>query len=96
MAKKKKKNYSDEIMRIKRLKVVTDVLEKGDVENAFLTTAAKDSDTGSDTTVERMLEELDIEKGSNKEMNMLDNLLASKKEDTRRKRPKPPAKKKRR
>jgi hypothetical protein len=90
MPKKKagaKKNYSDEIMRIKRLKVVTDVLEKGDVENAFLTTASKDSDAASDTTAEQMLEELNITKGRNKEVHVLDELLTkgSKKERTPKK-----------
>lgn len=73
-----KKNYSDEIMRIKRLKMVTDVLEKGDVENAFLTTASKESDTANDTTAEQMLEELNITKGRNNEVHKLDTLLSDK------------------
>ena len=73
-----KKNYSDEILRIKRLKMVTDVLEKGDVENAFLTTASKESDTANDTTAEQMLEELNITKGRNKEVRELDTLLSDK------------------
>ena len=81
MAKKSKavkKNYSDEILRIKRLKMVTDMLEKGDVENSFLTTASKESDTANDTTAEQMLEELNITKGRTKEIRELDSLLSDK------------------
>ena len=100
MAKNKKaakKSYSEEILRIKRLKIVTDVLEKGDVENAFLTTASKESDTANDTTAEQMLEELNIAKGRNKESRELDVLLADKGAERRKSRKaKPGARTKRR
>lgn len=71
----KKKRYQDEIRRIKQLSALNKVLKKGDVENAFLNNADKETEISKDTAVERMLEELQADKSSRKDLAMLDSLV---------------------
>jgi hypothetical protein len=71
----KKKRYQDEIKRIRQLSALNKVLKKGDVENAFLNNADKETEISKDTAVERMLEELQADKSSRKDLAMLDSLV---------------------
>jgi hypothetical protein len=88
----KKKRYQEEIRRIRQLGAINKVLKKGDVENAFLNNADKETEISKDTAVERMLEELQADKSEKKDLAMLDSLVG---EETRpRAQPKKAAKKK--
>lgn len=71
----KKKRYQEEIRRIRQLGAINKVLKKGDVENAFLNNADKETEISKDTAVERMLEELQADKNEKKDLAMLDSLV---------------------
>jgi hypothetical protein len=71
----KKRKYSNEILRIKQLNMISKVLKKGDVENAFLNSTDKDVEAVQDSAAERMLEELHLTKNEAKELQMLDSLV---------------------
>jgi hypothetical protein len=72
----KKKRYQEEIRRIKQLSAINKVLKKGDVENAFLNNADKETEISKDTAVERMLEDLQADKNEKKDLAMLDSLVS--------------------
>lgn len=80
----KKSKYSDEISKIKQLKVITKVLERGDVENAFLNSADKDSEGMQDIAVERMLNDLKPA-GADNEAKVIDYLTSSPKNTAHKK-----------
>jgi hypothetical protein len=71
----KKRRYQEELKRIRQLSAINKVLKKGDVENAFLNNADKDTEISKDTAVERMLEELQADKGERKDLAILDSLV---------------------
>ena len=81
----KKSKYSDEISKIKQLKIITKVLERGDVENAFLNSADKDSEGIQDIAVERMLNDLKLGGGSDNEAKIIDAITSSPKNASRKK-----------
>jgi hypothetical protein len=66
--------YSKELERIKMLKSINSVLKKGDIENALLSNSAKDSEIVSDTTIENMMDNLNIGKGSDKDIEIIERL----------------------
>ncbi len=72
----KKKRYQEEIRRIRQLSALNKVLKKGDVENAFLNNADKETEISKDTAVERMLDELEADKSSKKDLAMIDSLVS--------------------
>ncbi|MDE1865354.1 MAG: hypothetical protein KGH94_01795 [Candidatus Micrarchaeota archaeon] len=71
----KKKRYQEEIKRIRQLSALNKVLKKGDVENAFLNNADKETEISKDTAVERMLDELESDKSSKRDLAVLDSLV---------------------
>ena len=71
----KRKRYEEEIRRIRQLSALNKVLKKGDVENAFLNNADKETEISKDTAVERMLEELQADKSEKKDLQLLDSLV---------------------
>ena len=71
----KRKRYQEEIKRIRQLSAINKVLKKGDVENAFLNNADKETEISKDTAVERMLEELQADKSERKDLELLESLV---------------------
>jgi hypothetical protein len=71
----KKRRYQEELKRIKQLSAINKVLKKGDVENAFLNNADKETEISKDTAVERMLDVLEEERSSKKDLALLDSLV---------------------
>ena len=71
----KNRRYQKELERIRQLEAINKVLKKGDVENAFLNNADKETEISKDTAVERMLEELQSAKSERKDIEMLDTLV---------------------
>lgn len=73
----KKKRFQEELMRIRQLSAINKVLKQGDVENAFLTNADKETEISKDTAVERMLEEMQASKSEKKDLELLESLVKS-------------------
>ena len=71
----KRKRYQEEIRRIRQLSAINKVLKKGDVENAFLNNADKETEISKDTAVERMLEELQSDKSEGRDLQLLEGLV---------------------
>ncbi len=71
----KRRRFQEELKRIRQLSAINKVLKKGDVENAFLNNTDKETEISKDTAVERMLEELQDDKGERKDLELLDNLV---------------------
>lgn len=71
----KKKGFQEELKRIRQLSAINKVLKKGDVENAFLNNTDKETEMSKDTAVERMLEELQADKGEKRNLELLDSLV---------------------
>ena len=74
----KKTNYSKEIEEIKRLKDLNVILKHGDMENALLSNAAKDSETINDNVIDNLLDKADSEDhGREKGLDVLTRLTTS-------------------
>ncbi len=74
MAGNKKSKYAAELARLKALNAIKEVLKKSDIENAALTNTSKDSETLSDNTLNNMLNELNLERNSTKDLEIVENL----------------------
>jgi hypothetical protein len=77
--KAKKGKYADELAKLKELNAIKEVLKKSDIENAALTNTSKDSETVSDNAVDNMLEQLNLDKNSNRDLEIVENLASQKK-----------------
>lgn len=71
----KRSRYSEEIKRIRQLSTINKVLKKGDVENAFLNSADKDTENISDSAVERMLADLRTTPSDTRDVEVIDSLV---------------------
>ena len=78
MKNKKKGKYADEIAKLKELNAIKEVLKKGDIENAALTNTSKDSETVSDNVIDTMLDRLNIDKNSKKDLEIIESLTKKK------------------
>ena len=58
------------------------MLKKGDIENAALTNASKDSETVSDTTIDNMLNQLNLDRNSSKDLSIVEGLVDQKNNET--------------
>jgi hypothetical protein len=80
MASKKGKGgnskYAAEIERLKELNAIKEVLKKSDIENAALTNTSKDSETVSDNVVNNMLDQLNLDKNSNKDLEIIESITS--------------------
>lgn len=74
-----KGKYANELERLRELSAIKEVLKKGDIENAALTNTSKDSEIVSDSTIDNMLNQLQIDKNSNKDLEIIESLTATSK-----------------
>lgn len=76
MAAKKKKRgkYANELERLRELNAINEVLKKGDIENAALTNTSKDSETVSDNVIDNMLDRLNLDKNSTRDLQIVERL----------------------
>src|SRR5271168_4967269 len=72
----KKGKYAHELERLQALNAINEVLKKSDIENAALTNTSKDSETVSDSAINNMLNQLNLEKNSNKDLEIVENLTS--------------------
>lgn len=66
--------YAAELERLRELNAVKEVLAKSEIENAALINTSKDSETVSDNSIDRMLDQLDIGRHSNKDLEIVEGL----------------------
>jgi hypothetical protein len=71
---KKKGKYADELEKLRELNAIKQVLKKSDIENAALTNTSKDSETVSDNAIDNMLDQLNLEKNSNRDLEIIESL----------------------
>ena len=71
---KKKGKYADELEKLKELNAINEVLKKSDIENAALTNTSKDSETVSDSNLDNMLDQLNLDRNSNKDLEIIESL----------------------
>ena len=76
---KNKGKYADELAKLKELNAIKEVLKKSDIENAALTNTSKDSETVSDTAVNNMLDELNLDKNSSRDLEIVEGISSGKK-----------------
>jgi len=79
MASNKRSKYAAELERIRTLNAIKEVLKKSDIENAALTNTSKDSETVSDNSINNMLNELNLDKNSTKDLEIVEALAVQKK-----------------
>ncbi len=70
--------YAAELERLRELNAVKEVLSKSEIENAALTNTSKDSETISDSSVDRMLNQLNLGKNANKDLEIIESLAVQK------------------
>jgi hypothetical protein len=66
--------YAKELERLRELNAINEVLKKGDIENAALTNASKDSEVVSDSSIDNMLDQLNIDRNSSKDLEIVEGL----------------------
>jgi DNA mismatch repair ATPase MutS len=66
--------YASELERLKRLNAINEVLKKSDIENAALTNTSKDSETVSDSVIDNMLNQLNIDRHATRDLDIVENL----------------------
>jgi hypothetical protein len=66
--------YARELERLRELNTINEVLKKSDIENAALLNTSKDSESVSDSAVNNMLDQLNINKNSNKDLELIESL----------------------
>jgi len=71
---KKKGKYAGELEKLKELNAINEVLKKSDIENAALTNTSKDSETVSDNALDNMLNQLNLDRNSNKDLEIVESL----------------------
>lgn len=77
MAKGKRKGkYADELKRLQALNAIKEVLKKSDIENAALTNTSKDSETVSDNVIDNMLNQLNLDRNSTRDLEIVESLAS--------------------
>jgi pyruvate carboxylase len=69
--------YAKELERLRELNAINEVLKKSDIENAALTNTSKDSETVNDNAIDNMLDQLNIDKNANKDLQIVESLTSS-------------------
>ncbi|HVC58482.1 MAG TPA: hypothetical protein VND15_03340 [Candidatus Acidoferrales bacterium] len=72
----KKSKYAHEMQRIKDLSALNRVLKKGDIENALLSNATKDSETISDNVIDNMLDQVEKGKNNQRDLEIVERLTS--------------------
>lgn len=70
----KKGKYASELERLKKLNAINEVLKKGEIENAALTYTPKDTETAGDNIIDNMLNQLNLNKRSNRDLEIIESL----------------------
>jgi hypothetical protein len=81
--------YATELERLRELNAINEVLKKSDIENAALTNTSKDSETVNDNVLDNMLDQLNVTKNANRDLEIVESLASQKapKPASARKRP---------
>ncbi len=78
MVKPKKAKFTKEVEEIRRLRDISRILKAGDVENALLSNAAKETETMNDNVLDKLLANADIEQhGGGKGLEIIERLTTS-------------------
>jgi hypothetical protein len=80
---KNKSKYATELERLRALNAIKEVLKKGDIENAALTNTSKDSETVGDNTINTMLDELNLNKNSTRDLEIIEGLSSKGRDGSR-------------
>lgn len=72
--KKRKGRYTSELEKLKRLNAINEVLKKGEIENAALTYAPKDTESAGENVIDNMLSQLNSKKHTNRDLEIIENL----------------------
>ncbi len=82
MAVKKSKvskgKYAVELERLRELNAINEVLKKSDIENAALTNTSKDSETVNDNVLDNMLDQLNVNKNSGRDLSIVESMAGQK------------------
>ncbi len=70
----KRGKYARELEKIKEMHALNNILAKGDVENALLSSGAKDSEPVDENVADAILDKLEEEKGT-KDMALMNKLV---------------------
>lgn len=72
----KRGKYANELEKLRELSAIKEVLKKSDIENAALTNTSKDSETVNDNVIDNMLNQLQIDKNSNRDLEIVESLAS--------------------
>lgn len=75
---KKGGKYAAELAKIKELKALDTILKKGDIENALLTNAAKESEPVSENVIDAILNSAEKGKIGERDMELIEKLTTKK------------------
>jgi len=78
--KEKKQDSKKEIENLKRLRDIEAMLQKSDIENAFVSNAAKDSETVNNDIADTILNRIEEEKINTKDINSIISFTSNKKQ----------------
>jgi hypothetical protein len=70
----KRGKYARELEKIKQMSALNNMLSKGDIENALLSSGSKDSEPVNDNVVDSILDRLQQSEKSGKDMELVDKL----------------------
>jgi len=70
--------YATELERLRELNAINEVLKKSDIENAALTNTSKDSETVNDNVLDNMLDQLNVTKNANRDLEIVESLASQK------------------
>ncbi|MDE1871751.1 MAG: hypothetical protein KGI06_05945 [Candidatus Micrarchaeota archaeon] len=73
---KSKERYANELEKLRELNAIREVLHKSDIENAALTNASKDSETVSDNAIDNMLNQLNLDRNSSKDLGIIESIAS--------------------
>ncbi len=75
----KKKDTRKEVEDLRKLREIEAMIQRGDIENAFVSNASKDSETVSESVADTILQRLDSEAISKRDLGSLISLTSNKK-----------------
>lgn len=75
---KQKKDLKREVEDLKKLREIEAMIKRGDIENAFVSNATKDSETVSEAAADEILNRLDSENVNTKDIDRIISLTTNK------------------
>ena len=73
----KRGKYARELEKIKQMRALNNMLSKGDIENALLSSGSKESEHSNDNVVDSILDRLQQSEKSGKDIELVDKLTES-------------------